>query len=277
MAVGDDEDLVVIVLAVALVGLAEFVLDEFLETDGRDAALVMAVTAGPVVLSVVHLLERDALLLELGGQPVNEGALLLLFVVGAVPVIPVGVMSECPVDREDLDATRFARPRLGNLLRALRQRLGQRRHQVAWAISDRTRAPVVQLDHALAEALQDAVVDALVNQHFAVGQFARAPAAEQGAPPRRDRFGGLLHQPDERQAAAPAEEPTLCDRVLRPQRIGAHHVSELMHVQGKAGLRLHALRHPQQRYVRKRCLTMASPDVGVSSGEPDLLDVLIGR
>jgi hypothetical protein len=96
MAVADDEDLVVVVLAVALVGLGEFLLDQLLEADRGDAPLVVAVAARPVVLGVVELFERDVLLLEVRGQPVDECALLLLLVVGAIPVVPIGLVGSRP-------------------------------------------------------------------------------------------------------------------------------------------------------------------------------------
>ncbi len=57
MAVPDNVDAVVVVLAVLGVGLGELGLDQLLEADGSGETLRMAVAAGPVVLGVVDVLE----------------------------------------------------------------------------------------------------------------------------------------------------------------------------------------------------------------------------
>ena len=80
----------------------------------------------------------------------------------------------------------------------------------------------------------------------------------------------LRRRQDEREAAAPSEDPTLRHRVLRSQRVEPGHVGELVHVEGEAGCGLNALRHPQEGDVRECGLAMAASDVGVGPGKPDL-------
>ena len=118
MTVPDDENAAVVVVICALSRslhrMRQFVLDQLLQPDRRRPPLVVAVEAGPVVLRVIQLIESDAVLAQVRRQLIDEVACLglrnLEFVGGfRVPVVPIGLVGKCAVDREDLDPSRAGR------------------------------------------------------------------------------------------------------------------------------------------------------------------------
>jgi len=132
------------------------------------------------------------------------------------------------------------------------------------------------LVHGAPEPGERTLVYGLVDGHVGAGNFARPPRADQHA--AQPRYGAqvLIDQPDKRKPAAPLEDGPHCRRVLQAKRIGLGRALDPVAIDGEAGDGAHTLRHPQKSDVAELGLGIAAADIGMRSGEPDLLDMLIG-